>query len=75
MGVSLLDNNEFILNMDDISNIVDALEIDVAVERSLSITEKRDFDSSIQTTYSYMRDVENRMIRSGAKYAKFSYSV
>ena len=70
-----MDNNEFILNMDDISNIVDALEIDVAVERSLSITEKRDFDGSIQSTYSYMRDVENRMTRSGAKYAKFSYSV
>lgn len=70
-----MDNNEFILNMDDISNIVDALEIDVSVERALSITEKRDFDSSIQSTYSYMRDVENRMTRSGAKYAKFSYCV
>lgn len=70
-----MDNNEFILNMDDISNIVDALEIDVSVERAMSITEKRDFDGSIQSTYSYMRDVENRMTRSGAKYAKFSYCV
>ena len=59
MGVSSLDSNEFILNMDDISNIVDALEIDVAVERSLAICEKRDIDQSIQTTYSYMKDVEN----------------
>jgi hypothetical protein len=75
MGVSLLESNEFILNMDDISNVVDALEIDVAVERSLALCEKRDIDQSIQTTYSYMKDVENRMKRSDAKYARFSYCI
>lgn len=70
-----MESNEFILNMDDISNIVDALEIDVAVERSLAFCEKRDIDQSIQTTYSYMKNIENRMNRSDAKYAKFSYSI
>ena len=70
-----MESNEFILNMDDISNIVDALEIDVAVERGLALCEKRDIDQSIQTTYSYMKNVENRMKRSEAKYVKFSYCI
>lgn len=75
MGVSLLPDKEFILNICDVENIVDALEINVAVERNLSILEKRNFDDSIQTTYSYLRNVENFMKRNDIKYASFSYSV
>lgn len=75
MGVSLLLNKDFILNLYDIENIVDALEINVAVERNLSILEKRDFDDGIQTTYSYLRNLENFMKRNDIKYANFSYSI
>jgi hypothetical protein len=73
--VSLLPDKEFILNVFDVENIVDALEINVAVERNLSILEKRNFDDSIQTTYSYLRNIENFMKRNDIKYATFSYSV
>lgn len=68
-------DKEFILNVFDVENIVDALEINVAVERNLSILEKRNFDDSIQTTYSYLRNIENFMKRNDIKYATFSYSV
>ncbi len=75
MGVSSLDKNEFVLNIDDISYIINALEIYCAVERSQSISEKRDFDRGIQSTLSYMRDFENSFKRSESKYVKLSYSI
>lgn len=75
MGASLLPDKEFILNIYDVENIVDALEVNVSVERNLSVLENRAFDDSIQTTYSYLRNVENFMKRNDIKYASFSYSV
>ncbi len=70
-----MDNNEFVLNIDDVTNIVTALEIYCAHERSIAITDNRDFDRGIQSTLSYMRDFENSLKRSEADYVKLSYSI
>lgn len=70
-----MDNNEFVLNIDDITNIVSALEVFTTFERSTSISENRDFDRGIQSTLSYMRDFENSFKRSEADYVKLSYGI
>ena len=70
-----MDNNEFALNIEDISCIVTALEVYAAVDRSQAFEENRDFDYCIQSTLTYMRDFENILKRSEVKYVKLSYSV
>ena len=75
MGVSSLYNKEFALNIEDISCIVTALEVYAAVDRSQAIEENRDFDLSIQSTLTYLRDYENFLKRSEAKYVKLSHSI
>lgn len=75
MGVSSLDNNEFVLNFDDITNIVNALDMYATNERFLAIADNRDFNRDIQSTLSYMRDFENSYKRSEAKYVKLSICI
>ncbi len=75
MGVSSLDDNEFVLNIDDITNIVDALEVYMAHERFQSISQNRDFYRGIQSTYSYFRDFENFLKRSDFLHVKLSYCI
>ena len=70
-----MDNNEYILNLDDITNIVDALEVYISYERNKSISEDRDFNRGIHSTYLYMRAFENFLKRSEAKYVKLSHSI
>lgn len=75
MGVSLLDNTDYVLSIDDISYIVSALEVFTTFDRSLAISENRDFDRGIQSTLSYMRDFENLLKRNDVNYVKLSYSI
>ncbi len=75
MGVSLLDIKDFALNIEDITNIVNALDVYVSYERNLAISENRDFNLGIQSTFSYLRDFENVLKRSEVKYVKLSYSI
>lgn len=71
----MLDNNDFVLNIEDISNIVTALEIYINFERTFAISESRDFDRGIQSTLSYMRDFENCLKRSEARYVDLSFRI
>ncbi len=70
-----MDDKKFVLNMEDITNIVNALDVYSAYERNLAISENRDFNFSIETTFSYLRDYENFLKRSEAKYVKLSHSL
>ncbi len=70
-----MDNNDYALSIDDISYIVNALEVFTTFERSMAISEKRDFDRGIQSTLSYMRDFENTLKRNDVNYVKLSYSI
>lgn len=75
MGVSSLDNTDYALSVDDITNIVNALDMYATNERFLAIADNRDFNRDIQSTLSYMRDFENSFKRSEAKYVQLSYSI
>lgn len=70
-----MDDTQFVLNIDDITNIVDALDVYASYDRQLAISENRDFNRSIQSTYSYMRDYENILKRSDSKYVTLSHSI
>lgn len=70
-----MDDKKFVLNIEDITNIVNALDVYSAYERNLAIAENRDFNFSIETTFSYLRDYENYLKRSEAKYVKLSHSI
>lgn len=68
-------NKEYALNIEDIMYIVNALEVYCAVDRAQAIAENRDFDTGIQSTLTYLRDYENFLKRSEAKYVKLSHSI
>ncbi len=70
-----MDNNDYALSIDDISYIVNALEVFTTFERSMAISENREFDRGIQSTLSYMRDFENTLKRNDVNYVKLSYSI
>lgn len=70
-----MDDKKFVLNIEDITNIVNALDVYASYERNLAISENRDFNFSIETTFSYLRDYENFLKRSEAKYVKLSHSI
>ena len=70
-----MDDTKFVLNVDDISNIVNALEMFITCERFFAISENRYFNRSIQSTLTYLRDYENLIKRSEAKYVTLSYSL
>lgn len=73
--MSSLDDTQFVLNIEDITNIVNALDIYVNYERLQAIADNRDFDRGIQSTFSYMRDYENFLKRSESKYVTLSHRI
>ena len=70
-----MDNNDLALSTKDITNIVNALEMFAIDERFLAISDNRDYNFSIHSTLSSMRDFENGFKRSDAKYVKLSYCI